>query len=590
MCPDVFVVTIMTMLKTILGASILLSLFISAGCSDNKATDVGNESNAQLSTPSHAADSQVVLATQQSIDGTPTYPYQEGDAIPALAYIAHNEVYNPESVIPPQCYTKTDGVNNPCYACHQSYDGIEKRPNQMGDGTLQGNYEFSDVGLTNSWKNLFIDRTSLIAGIDDATIRKYVAQDNYTASLENNAMPEYMRIENLAAADKAFDSKGFAHDGSGWVSYNYKPFPSTFWPTNGSTGDAMIRLPEDFQTLNGEYNKAIYTLNLSLVEMALKALETLTIAPVDEVALKLDVNQDGKLSNSVTEIARSSHYVGDARAVPLAHMLYPEGTEFLHTVRYIGVDDKGNIYNAPRMKEVRYMKKHMFRSRESLASAYYAEAKDKHFEKLPQTRYLGEKGIDNGFGWTINGFIENEKGELRAQHDQELAFCNGCHKTVGSTFDQTFSFARKVPGEAGWGYINLREIEDVPNINEEKGEFLTYMKRVGGGDEFRQNGEMLAKWFDEKGMVKAENVQRAKSVYEIITPSPERANALNKAYLTIVKEQSYLFGRDATLTEATNVLSTIDAEQPPLKPEHRFKWDMRLDWQKDKSSAIADAR
>ncbi|GFD82432.1 putative lipoprotein [Tenacibaculum sp. KUL118] len=590
MCPDVFVVTIMTMLKTILGASILLSLFISAGCSDNKATDVGNESNAQLSTPSHAADAQVVLTTQQSIDGTPTYPYQEGDAIPALAYIAHNEVYNPESVIPPQCYTKTDGVNNPCYACHQSYDGIEKRPNQMGDGTLQGNYEFSDVGLTNSWKNLFIDRTSLIAGIDDATIRKYVAQDNYTASLENNAMPEYMRIENLAAADKAFDSKGFAHDGSGWVSYNYKPFPSTFWPTNGSTGDAMIRLPEDFQTLNGEYNKAIYTLNLSLVEMALKALETLTIAPVDEVALKLDVNQDGKLSSSVTEIARSSHYVGDARAVPLAHMLYPEGTEFLHTVRYIGVDDKGNIYNAPRMKEVRYMKKHMFRSRESLASAYYAEAKDKHFEKLPQTRYLGEKGIDNGFGWTINGFIENEKGELRAQHDQELAFCNGCHKTVGSTFDQTFSFARKVPGEAGWGYINLREIEDVPNINEEKGEFLTYMERVGGGDEFRQNGEMLAKWFDEKGMVKAEDIQRAKSVYEIITPSPERANALNKAYLTIVKEQSYLFGRDATLTEATNVLSTIDAEQPPLKPEHRFKWDMRLDWQKDKSSAIAEAR
>ena len=201
-----------------------------------------------------------------------------------------------------------------------------------------------------------------------------------------------------------------------------------------------------------------------------------------------------------------------------------------------------------------------------------------------------KKGIDNGFGWTINGFIENEQGELRAQHDQELAFCNGCHKTVGSTFDQTFSFARKVPGQAGWGYIDLREIEDVPNINEEKGEFLTYMERVGGGDEFRQNGEMLAKWFDEKGMVKVEEVQRAKSVYDIITPSPERAYALNKAYLTIVKEQSYLFGRDATLTKATNVLSTIDAEQPPLKPEHRFKWDMRLNWQQEKPSAIAEAR
>ena len=590
MCPDFSVVTIMKMLKITSGVGILLSLLISAGCTEDTGADVSNQSNYDLSSSRYTDDAQAPSSTQKKTDSAHTYPYQEGDAIPALAYIEHNEVYNPESVIPPQCYTKTEGVNNPCYACHQSYDSMEKRPNQMGDGTLQGNYEFSDVGLTNSWKNLFIDRTSLIAGIDDATIKKYIAQDNYTASLNNDAMPEYMRIENLSAAAEAFDSDGFAKDGSGWVSYNYKPFPSTFWPTNGSTGDAMIRLPESFQRLNGEYNKAIYTLNLSLVEMALKELDTLTVAPVNELALNLDVNQDGKLTNSVTEIARVSHYVGDASDVPLAHMLYPEGTEFLHTVRYIGVDENGNIYNAPRMKEVRYMKKHMFRSRESLASAYYAEAKDKHFEKLPQTRYLGEKGIDNGFGWTINGFIENEQGELRAQHDQELAFCNGCHKTVGSTFDQTFSFARKVPGQAGWGYINLREIEDVPNINEEKGEFLTYMERVGGGDEFRQNGEMLAKWFDEKGMVKAEEVQRANSVYDIITPSPERAYALNKAYLTIVKEQSYLFGRDATITEATNVLSTIDAEQPPLKPEHRFKWDMRLNWQQEKTSAIAEAR
>jgi hypothetical protein len=98
---------------------------------------------------------------------------------------------------------------------------------------------------------------------------------------------------------------------------------------------------------------------------------------------------------------------------------------------------------------------------------------------------------------------------------------------------------------------------------------------------------MLAKWFDEKGMVKADELNKAKSVYDIITPSAERAYALNKAYLTIVKEQSYLFGRDATLTEATNVLSTIDAEQPPLKPEHRFKWDMRLDWHKGEKHQVA---
>lgn len=548
---------------------VFLTLILSAGCTEEPKT-IGFE----------------VSKAGTENDEPVSYPYKEGDDIPALAYIEHNEVYNPESVIPPQCYTKTEGVNNPCYACHQSYDATEKRPNQMGDGTLQGNYEFSDVGLTNSWKNLFIDRTALIATISDDVIKKYVEQDNYTAAINNETLPDYMQVMQLGAADDAFDSTGMAKDGSGWVSYNYKPFPSTFWPTNGSTGDAMIRLPKTFQQRDGKYDSSIYKVNLSLVEMTLKDIKKLTVSPVNEKRLQIDINRDGKLNTEESNLVRLTHYVGDASDIPLALMLYPEGTEFLHTVRYIGVDDEGNIYNAPRMKEVRYMKKHKFRTRESLASAYYAEAKDKHFEKLPQTRYLGKQGIDNGFGWTINGFIEDENGALRAQHDQELAFCNGCHKSVGATFDQTFSFARKVPGQKGWGYINLRDIEDVPNINEEQGEFLTYMQRVGGGDEFRQNGEMLAKWFDEKGMVKKYVLMKAPSIYDIITPSAERAHALNKAYFTIVKEQSYLFGRDATLTEASNVLSSIDTEQPPLKPEHRFKWDMRLNWDEQSETEI----
>ena len=518
------------------------------------------------------------------------YPYSEGDDIPALAYMEHNEVYNSESVIPPQCYTKTNGKNNPCYACHQSYDNSENRPNQMGDGTLQGNYEFSDVGLTNSWKNLFVDRRELIADISDEAILDYIGEDNYTASTVNG-LPAEMQIKQLSYPAKAFGEHGIANDGSGWVAYNYKPFPSTFWPTNGSTGDAMIRLPEAFQQRKGEYSEEVYLANLTLLEMALKDVNSLAVPQLNEQTIGMDLNGDGALSEAITHIQRQSHYVGDASNIELSYQLYPQGTELLHTVRYIGVDDEGQIYNAPRMKEVRYMQKALFRSKESLASAYYAEAKDKAFEKLPQTRYLSEeKGIDNGFGWTLNAYIEDAEGQLRPQHQQELAFCNGCHKTVGSTFDQTFSFARKVPGAKGWGYINLHEIDDVPNINEQEGEFLTYMKRVGGGDEFRQNAEMLARWFNADGELNEAKVKQANSVYELITPSPERALALNKAYQTIVKEQSYLFGRDATITEATNVLSEIDAEQPPLLPEHRYHWDMRLDWFAENESKVADNR
>lgn len=528
-------------------------------------------------------------AVQTSAQDT-VYPYSEGDDIPALAYMEHNEVYNPESVIPPQCYTKTNGKNNPCYACHQSYDNSENRPNQMGDGTLQGNYEFSDVGLTNSWKNLFVDRRELIADISDEAILEYIGEDNYTASTVNG-LPAEMQIKQLSYPTKAFGEHGIANDGSGWVAYNYKPFPSTFWPTNGSTGDAMIRLPEAFQQRKGEYSEDVYLANLTLLEMTLKDVNTLAVPQLNEQTIGMDLNGDGVLSEAISHIQRQSHYVGDASGIELSYQLYPQGTELLHTVRYIGVDDEGQIYNAPRMKEVRYMQKALFRSKESLASAYYAEAKDKAFEKLPQTRYLGEEqGIDNGFGWTLNAYIEDEQGQLRPQHEQELAFCNGCHKTVGSTFDQTFSFARKVPGAKGWGYINLHEIDDVPNINEQEGEFLTYMKRVGGGDEFRQNAEMLARWFNADGELNEAKVKQANSVYELITPSPERALALNKAYQTIVKEQSYLFGRDATITEATNVLSEIDAEQPPLLPEHRYHWDMRLDWFAGNESDVANNR
>lgn len=84
----------------------------------------------------------------------------------------------------------------------------------------------------------------------------------------------------------------------------------------------------------------------------------------------------------------------------------------------------------------------------------------------------GRNGLSNHRGWTILGFIEDEHGELRKQSREEQFFCVGCHKSIGSTIDQTFSFPRKVAGADGWGYIDLTDITDVPNIGEEDGEYL----------------------------------------------------------------------------------------------------------------------
>lgn len=558
-----------------------LLIFIVSACSKNEIPG----SNAAVP----AAETSSVAARKTQAD---VYLYQEGDNIPAMAYIEHHEVYNPESVIPPQCYTKTEGTNNPCYACHQSYQGDTDRTNQMKDAGLQGDYEFSELGTKNHWKNLFVDRRALIKDMSDEHIKRWINQDNYTAFIDRFSnkkdwQGEVTPIENLAYPERAFDKQGMAKDGSYWVAFNYKPFPSTFWPTNGSTGDAMIRLARAFREKQGAFSEDVYFVNLGLVEMTMKETRQTSIPPVSEIIVGEDLDGDGKLNENITKLLKRSHYVGDAGTIELTHLLYPLETEFLHTVRYIGVDEKGKIYNAPRMKEVRYMKKHNFKTKQMLASEYYLEAKEKNFENLPKINQMGDKGINNNFGWTLNAYIEDAQGELRHQYDQELAFCSGCHKTIGSTLDQTFSFPRKVEGQAGWGYINLASQHDAPNIGEDQGEILTYMKRVGGGDEFRQNKEMLTKWFNPDGTVNRSKIEKASSVYELITPSPRRALDLNKAYLTIVREQSYLFGRDAIITEATNVLQQVDESQTPLEKQYRYQWDMRLDWDKNMPVKVA---
>lgn len=509
-------------------------------------------------------------------------PFENASSLSeAEQYLADNEIYNPEAVIPPQCYTKTEGTNNPCYVCHQSYSTKEMRPNAMNDGLIQGEYIFSDVGVSNSWKNLFVDRTDMIKNISDEAIMAYVNEDNYSALAQKMQDPDWPAnipyIENLHLGAAAFDEFGLAKDGSQWVAYNYKPFPSTFWPTNGSTGDAMIRLGDDYRQLAGQYSFDVYFANLALVEMAIKDVPQLTTPPIDERQINQDLNGDGQLT-VVTSIQRQTHYVGDASQYELATMLFPEDTELLHTVRYLGIDENGETVIPTRMKEVRYMNKHMLRQRENLLSTYYSERKEKHFEKLPRTIPAGKRGVANGYGWTINGLIEDRQGHLRPQQQEELAFCNGCHRSVGSTIDQTFSFARKVEGQNGWGYLNLKSITDVPNVGEEQGEFVTYLARVRGGDEFRQNQEMLTKWFNSDGSVDTEKVSQVSNIHELITPSKQRALQLNKAYKTIVNEQSFLFGRDATLVEAQNVLELVDESATPINAEYRYLYDLRLNW------------
>ena len=111
------------------------------------------------------------------------------------------------------------------------------------------------------------------------------------------------------------------------------------------------------------------------------------------------------------------------------------------------------------------------------------------------------------------------------------------------------------------------------------GEIRTYLARVGGGSEFRNNREMVERWLRGDGSPDEEKLARARDVYDLITPSRERAIALNKAYRTIVEDQDYIFGKDATLSPPENVYERVDnATAPTLPPERIFSWNIILDW------------
>jgi hypothetical protein len=486
----------------------------------------------------------------------------------AHALASGSRLDNREAPIPSMCYTKTEGVSNPCWTCHTGGVGS----NVMEDESLQAEYAFSDVGLTNQWTNLFTDRSAVMAGISDEEVLEYIRQDNYTplrAALLGRPGGFKGWVPDLDLT-RGFDEDGFARDGSGWRAVRYKPFLGTFWPTNGSTDDVFIRLPAEFrQDAEGRPSLEVYRLNLAILEAAMTVDPGLVdvkaarrrVEPVDERVGGVDLDGDGALEPAVEEVrGLPSHYVGGAAKRGVRQYTYPQGTEFMHTVRY--VDPDAPLLLSTRMKEVRYSRKDEEHEDLRVRSFYAEEQEKKRRGRLPVFPGNPELGLVNDFGWRLQGFIEDARGRLRVQTMEEHAFCMGCHTNLGVTVDQTFSFPRKVPGREGWRHQDLRGLPDVPQAGHAKPEVLTYFERVKGGDEFRANDELLARFFPG-GALDATSVGRAakggdKDVAWLVTPSRERALDLGRAYMALVREQGFTKGRDTLLAPPRNVLAQVE--------------------------------
>ncbi|MEN8217524.1 MAG: hypothetical protein ABFS56_14370 [Pseudomonadota bacterium] len=407
--------------------------------------------------------------------------------------------------------------------------------------------------------------TQQVAAISDEEILAYIRKNNYKD--EQGQLILRDKLQNLPAAWDFnnngkwdgfipdcyfnFDSEGFDRDAggkyTGWRAFAYHLFPGTFWPTNGSTDDVLIRLPVIFQqNEQGEFDLQIYKTNLAIVEALIK---------------RQDVTE-GLAHKIVYDWAplkgRYMSYVGKAKQERLAAGLFPLGTEFLHSVRYIDFDNQGNIKLAARMKELRYARKKSWRTYSQLEDAVLHEIKEAHDfpERLELITGNMENGVSNKLGWNLQGFIEDAQGDLRPQTYEEHVFCVGCHSTIGAITDSTFAFARKLPSDSGWYHWSQKSLKGLPEPRRRDGqyEFSFYLEHNGAGDEFRANQEVIKRFFNKDGSLKPDRIAALhKDVSLLLWPSRERALQLNKAYRVIVEEQSFKEGRDASVSPPENV-------------------------------------
>jgi hypothetical protein len=508
---------------------------------------------------------------------------------------------NRYAYIPPQCYTKTQSVaggraSNPCYACHQR----SAPPNYNDDADLQLSFKLPGTANANPWKNLFDPPSASGARASDADVLAYVRQSNYFDDHESIALaakldplaPEwdgegdghwsgYVPDAYFHFDDRGFD-RGPGDRETGWRAFAYYPFLGTFFPTNGAMDDVLIRLdPSLREDASGKADRKIYEINLAIVE-SLIARQDIPIEPADETTLGVDLDLDGTLGRA-TRVAfhvapdgtTHMHYVGRARAhetdgqFPIVPGLFPLGTEFLHSVRYLDVTGSGAVTMANRMKELRYAKKVRWLAPRDLKALAASEAVEQAESATGAREVLWEfdRGVYNGQGWLMQGFIEAADGSLRPQSYEESVFCVGCHGGIGATTDSMFAFPRKLGAASaagGWFHWSQHDLAGVPEPRRRdgQGEYALYLQQNGAGNEFRDNGEVRAKFFDAQGRLRQEPIARLRrDVTLLLLPSAARALDLDRAYRAIVLDQSFWRGRDSTLAPTANVYTDVPIGQ-----------------------------
>src|SRR5262249_4904892 len=146
--------------------------------------------------------------------------------------------------------------HNPCFACHVR----SRPPNYADDESLQLTWALPRAAAKNPWTNLFDPPIRRAPKQTDDEVLAYVRRSNYfdergKLALAAKLVP--LVPEWDAQGDRRwdgytpdawlhFDDAGYDRgpDGAatGWRAFAYAPFLGTFFPTNGSMDDVLIRL------------------------------------------------------------------------------------------------------------------------------------------------------------------------------------------------------------------------------------------------------------------------------------------------------------------------------------------------------------
>jgi hypothetical protein len=506
-----------------------------------------------------------------------------------VSSLSYHPLDNRFAYIPAQCYAATQRepghVANPCYVCHNR----SLAPNYVDDAQLQQRLDLPPLAARNAWSNLFAPPLDRAPAWDDARLLAYVRASNYfdptgqiTLDRRLHALPTDWDGDGdgkwggfVPDAYFAFDRHGFDHrpDGSlsGWRALAYYPLPGAFFPSNGSFGDVLMRLDDALrEDSGGRVDLEVTRTNFAIVE-ALIARRDVPIDPTDERRFGIDLDRNGALGMARrVRFAEPMQYVGRATELtragkfPIAPGLFPLGTAFLHTLRYLDVDRSGAVVMAARMKELRYAKKVRWFSDADLK----AHARRETLEKIESATgahdvlWQFDRGVYNGQGWLLQGFIEAADGSLRPQTYEETASCVGCHGGVGVTSDSMFSFARKLAAPAH-GYFHWSQ-HDLRGLSEPRGsdgayEYTRYLEQNQAGDDYGDNEELRARFFDRKQALRPERVRALhRDIASLLIPSPARAVALDRAALAVVLEQSFSKGREPVLRASAHVQRRVE--------------------------------